>query len=95
MLDALDERVSDSAEVVGGLLVSGAWIYLFLVLGPSLLSAAPYGKFSGSAATPAVVRLFLGWEMSSRLGWMLQAVASLLLSELSFFCLSESSKILQ
>jgi hypothetical protein len=71
MLMMLEQHIG-SAEEVGGVLLAGAWLYLALVLGPSLLSAAPYGKFSGSATTPTLLRLCLGWEMSARLGWMLQ-----------------------
>ena len=79
LLTLLKGRVGPPQEVGGALLV-GAWLYLALVLGPTLLSAAPYGKFSGSAATPAIVRMFLGWQMSARLGWFLQELPRLYFS---------------
>jgi hypothetical protein len=76
---AMLEEYIGSGEEVGGALLMGAWLYLALVLGPSLLSAAPYGKFSGSAATPTFLRAFLGWQMSAKLGWMLQEMTLRLL----------------
>jgi hypothetical protein len=64
---------------VGKQLVVGAWLYSALALCFSLYAAAPYGKFTDSAETPAPVRSFLGWKISSRLGWLIQGLYLLLL----------------
>jgi hypothetical protein len=73
LLLAMEQRLGGH-EAVGHQLVVGAWLYSALALCSSLCAAAPYGKFTDSAETPAPVRSFLGWKMSSRLGWFIQGL---------------------
>jgi hypothetical protein len=72
LLLAMEQRLLGGHEAVGLQLVVGAWLYSALALCFSLYAAAPYGKFTDSAETPAPVRSFLGCKMSSRLGWFIQ-----------------------